>query len=1128
MAAQYGIDAQTVANRFRDAGPHPIPPRMAAQPQRLKSAIKHCRAPGKGRYRRQCVHECRFWGAMCGGRGSKLVLLSSGMGNWSTTVRIGLLGPTRVAGVDGSIGGARLRSVLARLAVDVGSPVSVDRLLEDIWGDAVPVKGANALAFQISKLRDLLDPDRSGTGRLVVTGPAGYTLALDRAEVDVHRFEQLVDDAVGSLDDPVRARQLSEQALSLWGGRPFADIPDALFFDEHAHRLEQMHLVAERTLFRARCLQGEDVAVIPGLESLVRRHPLEEGLVADLMGALARSGRAAEALRAFGDLRIRLGDELGIEPSADLLRLEQEVLSGSMPSFASEPRLAVGVVEAQVESMVRHNLPERRGVFVGRVGEIDMISDALAGGRLMTLTGTGGAGKTRLSVEYAHRVAGEFADGVWVVELAAVSDASLVMGSVADVFGLRASEEEVSIEDVVTRYLCRRSLLLVVDNCEQVLSGAVEVIAVIQRAAPGVRVIATSRESLGLPAEVVVSVPALTLPTGDPGSARAESVELFLERAVRADPDLEIDAATLEAADAICRRLDGMPLAIELAAARLRLLSVADLVDRLAESFGVLAGSDKEVPERQRTLEATVDWSYRLLDIPEQTLFRSLSVLPGTFDVGAAEAVGVDDHAEQWRILPLLDALVDKSLVQVSRADGGPRFFLLEPVRQFAERRLAEAGASDRVRLRHAEHVIALVSDASPRLRGHEQIRWYRMLDAEQHHLRRALATLLGAGQIDRYLDLAFDLFCYWRIGGSNREAIDAIERGLLVAPTDTDPGRLVRAWYELAEFALGHTSSSILDPAQRGLDVAIASGDPNAIGRMKLIVGFAIGGGWTSTDPAIPVLREDGRRLLEANPAPTWWEPGWERGFHHALLGAFVPLSDRARDDFTIAIEEFERAGDRVMLAEVLSDTAPMWDHTDNAWVLDCVRRSIEIHETFEVATHGHASARQQLGRLLIRIEEHADAAEQFRRAVSMLEGSPSLNSWAVSTRLRALSDVRAGGQPAAAARWLLDVIESRAELTMPEMHTPELLDIAAFVLARGGDPKRAAVVFGKAEAVPPPIDTGVDRTPIHADIRATVLAEIDHKQFDQHRQQGKNLAVESAFAFAVDALTSLAASDR
>ena len=289
---------------------------------------------------------------------------------------------------------------------------------------------------------------------------------------------------------------------------------------------------------------------------------------------------------------------------------------------------------------------------------------------------------------------------------------------------------------------------------------------------------------------------------------------------MRADPDLEIDAAVLAAADEICRRLDGMPLAIELAAARLRLLSVEDLFDRLAESFVVLAGSDKEVPERQRTLEATVDWSYRLLDVAEKSLFRRLSVLPGTFGVGAAEAVGVDDPADQSGILRVLDALVDKSLVQVSRVDEGPRFFLLEPVRQFAERQLVEAGESDRVRLRHADHVIALVSDASPRLRGHDQIRSHRMLDTEQHHLRRALATLLDAGQIDRYLDLAFDLFCYWRIGSSKREAIDAIERGLRAAPADTDPARLVRAWYELAEFGLDHTSSSMLDYAQRGLDV--------------------------------------------------------------------------------------------------------------------------------------------------------------------------------------------------------------------------------------------------------------------------------------------------------------------
>ena len=308
----------------------------------------------------------------------------------------------------------------------------------------------------------------------------------------------------------------------------------------------------------------------------------------------------------------------------------------------------------------------------------------------------------------------------------------------------------------------------------------------------------------------------------------------------------------------------------------------------------------------------------------------------------------------------------------------------------------------------------------------------------------------------------------------------------------------------------------------------AMASGDPNAIGRLTLIVGFAMGMNWDSPDPAVPTLREEGRRLLASNPTPHWWEPGWERGFVHSLIATILPPSDRTRHDFTIAIEEFERAGDRVLLAEVLSDCNILWDHTDNEWVLECVRQSIEIHESIDVATLGHAHARQSLGLLLIKTGEHAEAAEQFRRSVPLFEGSADLNCWATSLRLRAFSDVRAGGPPAGAAVWLLDVIDSRAELTLPGGNTTELLDAAAFVLARGGDARRAAVVFGKAEHVPQPIDFGVQRDVVHADIRASILAEIGHEQFDLLRERGETLSVEEAFTLAVDALTSLAASAR
>jgi predicted ATPase/DNA-binding SARP family transcriptional activator len=578
-------------------------------------------------------------------------------------VEFRILGPLEV--LDGAtpvaVSGAKERALLADLLVHAGRVVAADRLVEDLWGERPPGNPANTLQGRVSALRRALGP---AAARLT-TRPPGYRLDVDPELVDAARFERLAADADrAAARDPARALGLLAEALGLWRGPALAEFADQPWAQAEAARLEELRLAAVELRAELRLVTGRHGELVGELEALIAAHPLRERLQGQLMLALYRSGRQADALRVYQETRALLAEELGVDPSPELQRLHQAIL------------IQDAALEAAPDGRrpPPHNLPERLTSFVGREVELREIGKLLEQQRLVTVTGPGGAGKTSLAVELARQVAGGWPDGVWLVELAALRDPGLVPGVVTAALGLGEEPGEpdrpppAPLERLV-EFARDKDLLLLLDSCEHLAAACAALAERLLRAAPGVKVLAASRELLGVAGEARWPVPPLAAPGpeetgGSPEAlARFDAVRLFAERATLADPGFRLDAESGPAVAELCRRLDGMPLAIELAAARVRALPAGELLERLGDRFALLAGGGRTADPRQRTPRATVDWSFLLLGEADQRLFCRLAVFAGGFTVAAAEAVCAGDGLRSQDVLDGLLRLVDRSLV---------------------------------------------------------------------------------------------------------------------------------------------------------------------------------------------------------------------------------------------------------------------------------------------------------------------------------------------------------------------------------------------------------------------------------------------------------------------------------
>jgi predicted ATPase/DNA-binding SARP family transcriptional activator len=690
---------------------------------------------------------------------------------------IRVLGPVEVV-VDGrvrSLPGGGERELLALLALSAGRVVAVPALVDALWGEALPANPGNALQVRVSKLRRALAAAAGAPSAPVLTRPPGYLLDVDRQHVDALRFaDQVAAARVASDADPASAARRYREALAAWRGPALAEFAAAWARGEAA-RLTELQLAAREELIDLELAAGRHAEVLGELAQLAAAHPLRERLHARLMLALYRAGRQADALAAYQRARGVLDAELGLEPGAELRELQEAILQQhpdlQAPARAQTASVPAVTPPAAPTTPPTRRLPPRLTSFLGRETDLHRVGQLLQTARLVTVTGPGGVGKTSLALEAARAAAERFGDGVGVVRLAGVSDPAQVAAAALATLEIR-DVATATAEDQLLGHLRDRAVLLVLDNCEHLADACAMLAERLMESCPAVRLLATSREPLAARGEVQYAVDPLPVPAA---AATAEELtagaaaQLFLDRARGGLPDFTVrsegDAAAI--AD-ICRHLDGIPLAIELAAARVAALPVGELAQRMGDRFALLTTGPRTAEARQRTLRATVDWSHQLLSDPERVLLRRLSVFRGSWTLDAMQAVAGDEPLETSALVDLLGRLVDRSLVVVDRTAPGrdehPRYHLLETIRQYAAERLADSGEDDRIARAHVDHLIALAERAEAELRGDGQARWLPRLAAERDDIDAALAwcTAHADTDPDAGLRLVGALGWYW------------------------------------------------------------------------------------------------------------------------------------------------------------------------------------------------------------------------------------------------------------------------------------------------------------------------------------------------------------------------------
>ena len=617
-----------------------------------------------------------------------------------------VLGPIEVYSDDGlvHVGGVKQRSILAFLIANHGLTVSADRIVDEVYGEDAASSARRSVQTIVSMLRRDLGDVIVGTG-------GGYRFDAPRGTVDACRFEDDVSAGLGLLDkDPSQASSLLADALGMWRGDAYGGVDGRGVFEPEIARLTELRFAALEARVEADLTCGRHRQVVAEAEALVAEHPLRERLWALWMLSLYRVGRQADALAAYQQLRTVLGEQLGLEPSTELRDLEEQIL-------LQDPALAL--VPA-----VPHSLPAPLTSFVGRRLELIELGERLAETRLVTLTGAGGSGKTRLAVELARQLLDDYPDGAWFVDLRGI-DASGAAPLIASTLGVIASGDT-PIADQLVDALAPRGLLLVLDNCEHVLDVVAPLAERLTSRDGHVRVLATSRESLGVPGESMMPVHPLPLPESVEVEqvAVSDAVALFVERAGSAHPGFVLEEH-IDPVFEICRAVEGLPLALELAAARLTVFSPEELADRLDDQLAILRSSQRAGDLRHATIETTIAWSWELLDDAERALLRRLSVFHGTWSLDAAEGICEFEPIGQGEVVDLVASLVARSLVMVDSATGGTtRYRLLEPIRQYAARELDDQ-ATERLRCRFIDYwstTLAASYDTGGRvtLRNHE------------------------------------------------------------------------------------------------------------------------------------------------------------------------------------------------------------------------------------------------------------------------------------------------------------------------------------------------------------------------------------------------------------------------
>ncbi|MEU4623716.1 BTAD domain-containing putative transcriptional regulator [Actinoplanes sp. NPDC023801] len=1086
-------------------------------------------------------------------------------------MRFGILGPVRAERPDGTpvpLGGARLRALLAMLLLDAGRPIPIDRLIDGLYGDEPPAGAGNALQSQVSRLRQSLP---------VELEPAGYRLAVPRDEVDAHRFTALAADGHRALasGETERAVTLLRQATGLWRGEPLTDVRDAPFAATQIARLTEQRLTALEDRHEAEiALRSLIPSSITELRDLIAAHPLRERPRALLMRALTAAGRPAEALAAYEDARRTLADELGADPSPELSALHRGLLRGpatsspgaaapfSGPAIPSSgpavPSSGAGVAfpggSSPSQGRLRHEVPSQLTSFVGRDDELTRVAAALRTRRLVTLHGPGGAGKTRLAAEAASRYDGD----VWFVELAGAGPDD-VPHAVQAALGLRdvlvssptgnppsrpgpAAEEPAApgVTDRLVAALADRHLLLILDNCEHVIAAAAGLAARMLAAAPGLRILATSREPLAITGEALLPIGGLLVPpAADPVAELTAfpAVRLFVDRATDVVPGFTVTDGNADAVRRLCRTLDGLPLAVELAAARLHALPVAEIAARLGDRFRLLSGGSRTAAARHRTLQAVVAWSWELLTEPEQALARRFTVFAGSAGLDAVERVcgpeggpGSElgnelgsESASGPGVVDVLAGLVGKSLIE----RDGDRYRMLETIRAYCAERLDESGERDPLYRAHAEHFLALAARADPYLRSSDQIAWLDRLDADRDNLHAALRRSAAHGAPRTALRLVSALSFYWWLRGLRAEAAALAGLALRAAGPQPPPGHDEEYVVSVFTAAL-RSDTAVKRPDERWTgymrDLTAAPRQPFLLYLSAMAVGPPDG------DPAgVIELNRRLRAQIDGDP--------WSRALGGIGAGWMVLFSGldpaQAEPEFTGSLAGFREIGDRWGTMLALSGLAELatWRGDPAAAIAptaEALRLAGELGSTVDVADllRGRAQARMDTG-------DTAGAAADYSRAADLARecGAPELiaaallglgliamsrphtsgvpdrdalaealrycsealaacpSGWysADGTRMEILVTLgriaEASGDPVTAVARYREVVEARGSM-MGFQVMAEALDRLAGLAVAGGDPERAARLLGVVVA------WGLRTDPAGSDTAAQVAA--------------------------------------
>lgn len=904
-------------------------------------------------------------------------------------MRYGILGTTQAHRDDGTavpLAGTRLRAVLAALALRPGRVRTTEALIDEVWEGEPPADATGALQALVARLRRAI-----GHGA-VLSADGGYRLDAAPDAVDLFRFERLVEDGGRALadGDAAKAAGALDGALGLWRGPVLADLPDRVSV---ASRYDALRLDARRLRITAEIALGRAEQVLPEIVELAAAHPLNEPVQALRLRALREAGRTADALVAYEHVRRELADTLGADPGPELRALHAELLVQATPAPAPAPLPAVAPLPPQRRGNARARLTS----FVGRESDLTALASDLSTARLVTITGPGGTGKTRLSQEAGDAVAGHWPDGVWFAELAPVEDPRTVAVAVVNALGLRetllhpgsATEAALAAEAKgavakdpllqLTEYCADRRLLLVLDNCEHVIGAAAELTERLLADCPDLVVLATSREPLGVPGELIRPLDPLPEPP---------ALRLLADRGAAARPGFTPDDDP-EACAELCRRLDGLPLAIELAAARLRMMAPRQLVDRLDDRFRILTAGSRTVLPRQQTLRAVVDWSWDLLTEAERTVLRRFAVFAGGWDLAAAEAVcggGGDGSVDPRDVAHVLASLVDKSLVVADLSEDGARYRTLETIGEYAAERLEEAGERETVGRRHTSYFREYVRTADPALRGARQLLWLERLEREHENLRAAIRRAVDTGDEQEALCLVLSCGWFWEMRNYRSEMgywpgvvaemspVDAfagprrlppLDRGPLDDPLPMTPQLLTEArrWVRTAQmFAHMEDTDVWDDPRCVALGEVLIEAYPPELPQSSLRPGLfrMMGAMLTGRFDLMPRLIDD--TVDSCRHFGRTWELAFALQLRAKVMNDEEGRLAQSMEDIREARALFGEAGDDWGLVEVLAAEA---ESTANAG--DWARAAESCREAIDIAIK--LGAHQQVPMMTVRL---------------------------------------------------------------------------------------------------------------------------------------------------------------